>query len=490
MNTSIQPVEELLSHETSIHEHELQHLTPAQCEALEAAIGRSLAPELRTMAASACQVLAIPKKRWNWRAEGEDRIQLRLLTAIVRRVARNEEITPRDDLLRDPLEEGVDLGQVVETLSYYSNPHVPWTSAADSELVFSCLSEVRELFRADEFVDLLKPNLLKLSSSPTKKQESKFKITGLRPQLGFSIAEDKERQNWKESTKVKSLSMIWLLISLFRQDQVYEKYWPIVTSFILHLLDDPQPLFKAQGCFILSHFMTVLEGFVTEVHLFTKTGLAKLLSDSVKNCLTYLPQMTPSDESLYLLSAAFPPLYKLVSIGSTSADESCKNFIEVLNEGVLSSIHHIQGYDDALDLHIFLLQQAGVIIERYLKQDIFVSLNKLNRQLNFTIMNPLTVDRPKGLDLVLESIKIQHLIIDLVVETHDNEAYELLLAYKYDFLAAWTIIITRLKKTSYEWTKIADEIRLCVESLESMGELADLSILLSKYPEIHGVITV
>lgn len=482
MNISIQNMEELPSHETSICEDDIRHATPAQCEALEAAIGRCPAPKLKTVAATVCQMLVIPKRRWNWRAEGEDRLQLRLLRAVIRRIARKEE-TARE-------EEGVDFGRIVETLSYYSNPHVPWTSAADSELVFSCLSEIREVFNADEFVDRLNPNLLKLTNLATKKPESKLKITGIRPQLGFSMAEDKERQNWKESTKVKSLSMIWLLISLFSQDQVYEKYWPLVTSFVLHLLDDPQPPFKAQGCFILSHFMAILEGFDTEVHLFIKTGLMKLLSDSVKNCLTYLPQMTPSDESLYLLSAAFPPLYKLDCLGCPSPAETCKNFTEILNEGVLSSIHHIQDNDDALDLHIFLLQQVGVIIERHLKEDIFISLNKLNRQLNFTIMNPFTIDKPKGVDLVFECIKIQHLIIDLVVKTHDNEAYELLLAYKYDFLAAWTIIVTRLKKTSYEWTEITDEIRLSVVSLESIGEFTDLGILESKYPEIYGIISV
>lgn len=454
---------------------------------LEAAIAKADSVEWKLVAAAVCEKLKFPQKRWNWRDSANETYyhHLRLLRALLDSLvaAENEEIR----------------WKLIELASCYCNPHVPWSSEVNSAIVISCLTpQLRNTLygQADTFVEMVKPNLLKLSKSPSsRKTPSKFKVTGLRPQLGLTIAEDDERQTWKESTKVKSLSMVWFLIALFENNEVFEKHWPLVTSFTLNLLDDPLPLFKAQGCFLLFHFMNFLETRAdSSIHLFTKTGLTKLFADSVKNCLTYLPLITPADDSLHLLTSAFPPLYKLLSIGNPSRSDNCKTYIEVLNEDVLASIHHIQDRDDSITLHIFLLQQASIIIKYHLKQDIFVSLNKLNSQLSFTIMNPITIDKPQGIDLVAESIGIQRLIIQLVLETKDLEAYELILGYKYDFLAAWSIIVTRLKKTSYDWRQIAEEIQVCVKNLNTMSPLGNLNDdiikLQAKYPEIEGIIAI
>lgn len=440
--------------------------------------------------------LDIQNTKWDWLGSQNDDYndfalryyyKLRILRILLTKLVIDSDLTNLVQIL-------------LTSLSYHINPNTPWSSEINSLITIDCIdssSELRNIARdySMSFIEnSLKPNLLSLlnensndkslansklsAAGYANKSKSLNKSKGIRPQLGFSsinenITEENQRKNWKNSNKVKSISMIWYLISISPENASFDRFWPLITSFILNILDDYEPVMKAQGCKLLDHFIFTIPVIdQSKTHLFVKTGLKDLFTEAIKICLSYLPLITPANISLYLLSSAYPVIYKLIQIGGSPLTTS-RQFIELINENILGSISHIQGRNDddvLIDLHLFLLEQLGVITQNYLKHEILISFSRINFLLNQTITNIFNLDKAKGVDLITASVNVQSIILQEFEHLKDTEASSLVLSYKYDFLAAWVILLKRLSKTSYSWDNISKMIKLNTNTLESLAK--------------------
>lgn len=389
-----------------------------------------------------------------------------------------------------------DLYDVMVLISLYMNAKTPWSNSQLAE-------------RADTIdIDRCKTHMPRLVEHVTSQilQIENHKVSlagyrrlgsnrsGLRPTLGFSAgsaAEEEKRTNWKHSANVTVLSSVCLLMRVGNRWDQFGTVWPKITTFILNVLDDSDPLFRAQGCFLLEYYLD------QDLGLFLlKSGLAPLFRESVETCFSYLPKLTPAEVSLRLLrDGAYPALYKLLRL----QDHSYLPFLEVLDKNILGPISHVQGRDhdrSTNELLSFLLSQILVLVRDYVGAAILACFSRTNFMLNQLLINPYIVESELGHAVVNSALEAQHASLTKILETADPEASRLIFQYKYDLLGAWTILAKRAIKfgvgspqTNDLLVANVDVLRQIARSIDCSTELdGDIEAVTSTVPEVKDLI--
>lgn len=379
--------------------------------------------------------------------------------------------------------------ELVSAATLHVNPNLPWTSPENSKLAFTYISQVPQISIPTYVQRYLIPHLLTVSKSNShpkisstsgykrSSSETNSNLGGLKPILGFSSTSTEEeelRRNWKNSNKVDSLSMVWFLIDQI--DSLDSEYWPLITSFILNVIEDHDPLYKTRGCQLLN-LLVNLEAS----HLFlTRSGLIDLFIESTKVSLSYLPNLTPEPISTYLLSEAYPSILKLLSIQvqakSTSVDSANILFVSLVNENILQSIQHISG-SSSYKLTNLLLSNIIHVVKHHLGANVIICLSRILFSVNQIIVNPLTLetaDISNGLRSVELGLLIHKCILEMFAE-EDNEGKLAILQYKYDFLGAWSVLylrVTKYIKDLEEKTHILNSTKNNVSILEAISASA------------------
>lgn len=352
--------------------------------------------------------------------------------------------------------------EVVLLVSCYLNPHVPWSNAelareasAIQELT-SIVESITESFAADFRQRIFKASEPKLSLTGRRTQAVRLALNISK----VSYLEDDPRTVWKRSSNVSTLSSVCFFIL----DSDFQAYWPMVASFILNIMDDPEPSYRAQGCFLLLYLFDHKGGEMLE-----KSGLVPVFKESLQTCLSYLPALTPASTSLFLLQAAYPALLQLTSKDYTPN-------VEIIGT-VLSSIAHIKGHDRDLNAVVaFLLEQLRLLVER-VGLAVLVCIQRINFVVNQIIANPYIVDTDDGSLVVNAALLVHQTILKVFTELNDEEAASLILQYKYDYLGAWTVLGKRIAKfgVGTETTpKILEENLQLLMHLASMCGSAEL----------------
>lgn len=451
---------------------------------------------------SVSSALDVPTQNWDWMViSNNDQYKdyfyyrIRLLCAIFYKITAKEVITDQTIFLN-----------LLASLSYHIHPRLPWTSELTSKTIQTFIEDNNKVIDMIHhmiplYIDKkLKPELLDFS--PIKRQSvsnslSNPKLTpagyaivkpggtrllqsGLRPKLGYGgasteIFTEDQRQKWKSSKKVKSISMIWFVIYAISKNEYLDQFWPIITSFILNLIDDHDPLMKVQSCELLHYFMDVTDNNDNyKPHIFLKTGLVDLLIDSCKTCLTYLPNLTPTDQSYHLLHIAYPTVIKLCALkGKKENNFLC--LIELINENILNSMSHLfnrSGLNSNCPHLSLLFDQLNIIIKLYLKTNVLICFPRLNFTLNQVLSNPNLYEQGiNGICCIKSALNVQGSIFESFKLLNDSEGLRLILNYKYDFLAIWSILKKRLKYNHPEYSSI-DLLSLCDLNLKLLMQLS------------------
>jgi tRNA nucleotidyltransferase (CCA-adding enzyme) len=148
-----------------------------------------------------------------------------------------------------------------------------------------------------------------------------------------------------------------------------EVNWPLVIPPILTLIDDYSPEYKAKGCELLAILLRV-----TPPALLARTGLGEVFYDAAMPCLSYLPSLTPLDQSLRLLSDAYPALITLSRLRYPSDDkrkERVGMLDQVMRKGVLSGYLHCNDNVKIVELLVsqmrLLVNEMGIWSVKHLK---------------------------------------------------------------------------------------------------------------------------
>lgn len=91
------------------------------------------------------------------------------------------------------------------------------------------------------------------------------------------------------------------------EDQFRFLYPPIET-----LIEDSSIFYKTRGCDLLAQLLAPIE--ISRSDILRRSHLGPNLENCLNNCLLSIPTITPEDESLRLLTSAYPALFSLIRI--------------------------------------------------------------------------------------------------------------------------------------------------------------------------------
>lgn len=412
---------------------------------------------------------------------------------------RNDDLLDRNDQLSPKIQISVAILPKLKSeqqfnllvlISTYSNPNVPWSSPRISQEALKIPKEI-VLSHMTDYMDYIKSKLLKLTSSKVSSAgyaRSKI-VSALQPTLGHNGGyggEEKARNLWKQSGDVTSLSLVFQLLHVAEHWPDFVNYWPLVTMFILNVLDDSDPLFRAQGCVLLGVFASKFP------ELLTKSGLDQVFKQSVEVCLTYLPQMTPAKTSLTVLRNSYPVLFQLMELQNARFTD----YIDVLEKNVLGLISHVLNRDndsDTVQVLILLSRQLHIIIKDHLDAQVLACFSRLNFVVSQILINPYIIESEKGPELVNEALRVHRIILEIFLHTDDREGRKLLFLYRYDLLGAWTVLLRRVMKYGVGSAHTKELILANFQSLKEMADSCslsdeyktDLQAIFQKCPEIE-----
>ncbi|KAK3318567.1 hypothetical protein B0H66DRAFT_243527 [Apodospora peruviana] len=173
--------------------------------------------------------------------------------------------------------------------------------------------------------------------------------------------DSKETKPWK-FTDHRAISVVaWAVDEA--DEQLISKHWPLFIPVLLTLVDDNTTSVRRRGLVILTKFLAKFPD--KTLH---DTGLAQVFEEAVFPTLSYLPSLTPENDSVQLLVPAFEALRCLARKQSTAAAKSGvtagkekENMMlgKVLREGVFPAYFHAKDHVRIVEV---LCQQTGLII--------------------------------------------------------------------------------------------------------------------------------
>lgn len=168
----------------------------------------------------------------------------------------------------------------------------------------------------------IRPLFAKTQPRTVTAQGRKVTTIVLPPKSGLGES-DETTKPWKGRESHALDLLRWCLRNL--DEKTIEQNWPWVVPPVLSIVDDFDIKFKAEGCRLLKLLLDQ-----TSPILLTRTGLGEVFQEAILPCLSYLPTLTPEEESVALLSAAYPAL---LSLSRAMSDKTEKKGTKQLTPG-------------------------------------------------------------------------------------------------------------------------------------------------------------
>lgn len=163
----------------------------------------------------------------------------------------------------------------------------------------------------------IRPLFAKTQPRAVTAQGRKVTTTVLPPKFGMEESDEIARP-WKGRDAYALDLLRWSLINL--NEKTIEQNWPWVVPPVLSVTDDFDIKYKAEGCRLSKLLLDQ-----TSPSLLSRTGLGEVFQEAILPCLSYLPTLTPEEDSVALLSAAYPALLSLSRALHDNAEEKGKN---------------------------------------------------------------------------------------------------------------------------------------------------------------------
>ncbi|CAJ2512162.1 Uu.00g051770.m01.CDS01 [Anthostomella pinea] len=217
---------------------------------------------------------------------------------------------------------------------------------------------------------------------------------------GGETEEAADAKPWKYARRYAVTVFAW---AVERADQpLLQKHWHKYTPILLTLLDEPPrahpstpttPSLRVRALHILRTFWARCPP-----GLMRDTGLADVLEQAVFPTVLYLPGLTPEDEAVALLGAAYPALFEMAGVvgppqtqqedaddGSDDADGGGENMQgnreftdaqrrlldKIVRQGIMVGYHHAKGHVRLVELFCeklrCLVNGMGILAIKYLK---------------------------------------------------------------------------------------------------------------------------
>ncbi|KAI5306339.1 hypothetical protein KEM56_001330 [Ascosphaera pollenicola] len=328
--------------------------------------------------------------------------------------------------------------QIIATiLAYASWPNddtapveIPWTSSLSSKCSKLLLSEIEQVWQG-QTADFGQSIILGIANGVIKPAFARNRsdaITSEGRKREFPIRRARfDSSLFSEDTSLWKKEAIWVVsvlewVSRWYDSQplnVLEGDLPLLIPAVLSLLDDSTLTFKAKGCEILSILLACIGK--TKSDFLRKTNLDDVFADALRPCLLWLPKLHEEHESVYLLSRAFPALFKLIEvryhkIPRTKPDEVKRATLlgRILRSEIIQSYHHVSTLDPSEGstmssfpyptLSALLLEQLQPMI-RMMQSETIPFLQDLISMMIPTLSNPFIMADLRLAGAALEALR-------------------------------------------------------------------------------------
>ncbi|KAK3991404.1 hypothetical protein QBC44DRAFT_393364 [Cladorrhinum sp. PSN332] len=228
--------------------------------------------------------------------------------------------------------------EVILTLISFADPSQEWTPTETSELATEILIAEFSIHhhRKEEFIPkqilqtYLRPLFSKSKPASVTSSGRKAAYPEQSQDDGGGIPDDTSATKPWKFTDLRAIPIVsWAVTEA--DDTLISSSWPLYIPVLLTLTDDNSTPIRARGLRILNTF---LEKFPTKT--LSDTGLNKVFEDAIFPTLTYLPSLTPVDESVQLLNPAYEALLTLAS--KTSSPNPLLD--KIIRQGILEAHFH------------------------------------------------------------------------------------------------------------------------------------------------------
>ncbi|KXT03230.1 hypothetical protein AC578_4807 [Pseudocercospora eumusae] len=198
---------------------------------------------------------------------------------------------------------------------------------ANGELTFGLVRHFLKL--------TIRPLFIKAAPKTVTEQGRKITTEQLPPKVTLQSMDDTTNRPWKSSKDAFVLNILrWTIKSL--NEQRISEIWPLVIPPILTLLDDWETKYKQLGTELLTFLLKS-----TPTSLLIRTGLGEVFEEALLPCLTYIPTITPEEESIPLLQALYPALLILCKVRfPDDKTRRTKSLDTVIRKGIIYGHTH------------------------------------------------------------------------------------------------------------------------------------------------------
>ncbi|CZR63290.1 uncharacterized protein PAC_13187 [Phialocephala subalpina] len=212
-------------------------------------------------------------------------------------------------LLQDPSAKGSSQldSTILISIIAFTVPRDPWTTPAAKKIAESLLSAHCIEVQSEKFVVyvlhvFIRPLFSKSKPDTITSAGRKAMPSSAPPKRHDVTASDRASKPWKYESPYSVAVFAWL--AKVASQEIITAHWNMFIPPLLTLLDTPTANILVSGLETLTAF---LPKFSTK--LLQQTGLGEVFEDAVMPTLLYLPSISPVEESVEILPAAFEALF-------------------------------------------------------------------------------------------------------------------------------------------------------------------------------------
>ncbi|KAJ6021115.1 hypothetical protein N7540_006619 [Penicillium herquei] len=199
-----------------------------------------------------------------------------------------------------------------------------------------------------------------------------------------SVLDDSTRP-WKNTDIYATSVLLWISSQYKATDKMHlESHFPLLVPAILSLIDDSNISFKVQGCRLLNKLLMSIRETGSDILI--RTNLVSVFEEAITPCLLSLPTITPVNDSLKILSAAYPVLFFLLEVAyinlslpksRSQAKKDTETYntslAKILRSNLIPSFNHISSSSSIsgsnasfpyLDLSTLLITKIGSVVNK------------------------------------------------------------------------------------------------------------------------------
>ncbi|KAI4627835.1 hypothetical protein J4E80_001969 [Alternaria sp. BMP 0032] len=192
-----------------------------------------------------------------------------------------------------------------------------------------------------------------------------------------ALEASRQRAPWKDTGNQYALDLLeWAISTLDRK--TIEGKWHLLMPPILKMMDDIDMKWKARGCHMLGLLLDNLHQKIgmdagkkssiavqSSTSFLQRTGYHNIFTEALFPMFTYIPSITPENESVTLFREVFPTIISLAQLLPTepSKGPSRERFLDkILREGALSPLAHFPTPSSYPELATMIMSHVPVLL--------------------------------------------------------------------------------------------------------------------------------